>query len=1100
MTKRFVQKKFSRAIIGLAFMASASGLLNAQSPPTQAPEPNAIEQSIADISDDTSLDETLRDALLERYQQALKSLDQAETFQKNTAKFQKILKSGAEQTTQLRAELESLQKNIESGEALKLSDEARQQPETTLASKDTELAALRSALNEHLATIESATRRPDAIRESLTAIEQALVTTRKSLNNINPDDQADKAKAAQALAEITQLEAEAQALNAELQAQPIYQPLLEVQKTLLEAKIEHSSRRIEKLNTLITKRQRAEVKTAQDLLQELRQRHPQLPDPLVEPVRQLEDLSDSLKEIGGNTKKIEQQQTYRQRQLNSLREHFDTYRKLLELGNLEGEFAEMFLKELRQLPTQRQLNYRIANLSEQIATTRQKLYLLEDIQITSDLATHGPALESEFNDLQEIRQSVKNKLEYSYQRLIFLLTELEQTERAYAKTVSEFRAYATGKLFWVRSSPALNADSFRSVPAGLAYCLQLKHWREFGQIIAATPLILALPFVLIIIALLVTRKKIVRALVRSGKANQKISSNRFLNTLQALGLTTLLAIPAPLALSGLIISLGWQGNPSHWIQGLRTGFIHGAVFLLVASLIIATCRSNGLGEIHFQWPRAMLRRSRVATRLACLFYLPCVIILGLVFAENDSQFLNGLGRWTVLALVVSHGLILAYLLHHQNGLIAWTHQQNPDSRLGRTKKLWPTFIYLLTALIFLLVLLGYIITAVMLVQQFSYVILSCLGAIAFYALCVRWFSINERRLAFEQAVAERRARLDKAHESKKSDEPSSQSSDEALVEETLEEEEEKNGEGFNLSRVNDHSRRLLRFVTGVALLSALYFIWTGFGPVTEALNQFTIGSSLTVRDIFLTLIVITLTVSTVRNLPGLLEGLVLSKTSLSSGGRHTAITLCQYLITAIGATVLFQNLGIDWAKFAWIAAALSVGIGFGLQEIVANFISGLIILFERPIRVGDVVTVDGIDGVVSKIQIRATTITGWNRKEFIVPNKNFITGTLLNWTLTNTINRAEISVGVAYGSDTQKACSLLLEVAHANPNILADPPPLATFDQFGDSTLNLTLRAYIPNMEDRLSTISELHTAIDQKFKDAGIEIAFPQLDLHMKK
>ena len=181
----------------------------------------------------------------------------------------------------------------------------------------------------------------------------------------------------------------------------------------------------------------------------------------------------------------------------------------------------------------------------------------------------------------------------------------------------------------------------------------------------------------------------------------------------------------------------------------------------------------------------------------------------------------------------------------------------------------------------------------------------------------------------------------------------------------------------------------------------------------------------------------------------------------------------------------------------WLVAALGVGLGFGMQEIVANFISGLILLFERPIRVGDVVTVNGSSGTVSRIRIRATTITDWDRRELIVPNKRFITGEVLNWTLSNELNRILINVGVAYGADTDRARELLVQIAQNHPRILEDPAPIASFEGFGDNTLNLALRCYMPTLDGRLGVITELHAAIDAAFKEAGIEIAFPQRDVH---
>ena len=131
--------------------------------------------------------------------------------------------------------------------------------------------------------------------------------------------------------------------------------------------------------------------------------------------------------------------------------------------------------------------------------------------------------------------------------------------------------------------------------------------------------------------------------------------------------------------------------------------------------------------------------------------------------------------------------------------------------------------------------------------------------------------------------------------------------------------------------------------------------------------------------------------------------------------------------------------------------------------------------------------------------MRATTITDWDRKDFIVPNKEFITGSLMNWTLSSPVNRLVIPVGVAYGTDTRMARDILLEIAEANPLVLEDPKPIASFEEFADSTLNLNLRCYLPNMDNRLRARTELCEAIDERFKAAGIEIAFPQRDLNLR-
>jgi potassium efflux system protein len=277
--------------------------------------------------------------------------------------------------------------------------------------------------------------------------------------------------------------------------------------------------------------------------------------------------------------------------------------------------------------------------------------------------------------------------------------------------------------------------------------------------------------------------------------------------------------------------------------------------------------------------------------------------------------------------------------------------------------------------------------------------------------------------------------------------------------------------------------------------------WSQTIPVFVTLDKIRIplAGSLTILDLIQAVLIVIVTFSVVQNLPGVLELALLRSTNLEAGTRTAIVTLCQYGVTALGLGMLVGVLNVEWANFGWIAAALSVGLGFGLQEVVANFVCGLILLFECPIRVGDVVTVEGMIGTVTKIRMRATTITNWDRQEFVVPNKNLITGTILNWTLTASINRIIVPVGVAYGTDTEKARQILLQIAADHPNVVDDPPPMATFEEFADSSLALTLRAYLPDVNNRLKTITELHAEIDKRFAAAGIEIAFPQRDLHLR-
>jgi potassium efflux system protein len=236
-----------------------------------------------------------------------------------------------------------------------------------------------------------------------------------------------------------------------------------------------------------------------------------------------------------------------------------------------------------------------------------------------------------------------------------------------------------------------------------------------------------------------------------------------------------------------------------------------------------------------------------------------------------------------------------------------------------------------------------------------------------------------------------------------------------------------------------------------------------------------------------------------KNLPALLEITLLNRLPLDRGGRHAVSVITHYLVALSGLLVALRTLNINWSSVQWLAAGITVGLGFGLQEIFANFVSGIILLFERPIRVGDTITLDDITGTVTDIRIRATTVTNGDCKELIVPNKALITGRLLNWTLSDTTNRVVIQVGLDYSSDPVRAGEVLREAVYEHSNVLNEPPPNVSFESFGESTLNFVIRAYLANLDVRQSTIHELHVSIYQRLKAAGIELAYPHRDINIR-
>ncbi len=274
-----------------------------------------------------------------------------------------------------------------------------------------------------------------------------------------------------------------------------------------------------------------------------------------------------------------------------------------------------------------------------------------------------------------------------------------------------------------------------------------------------------------------------------------------------------------------------------------------------------------------------------------------------------------------------------------------------------------------------------------------------------YQTVLRGLSVAARRIAWRRALARRQH----------------------LVKEGAEGAEPQEEPTIALEQVNQQTLRITMLVM-VALFAVMFWaIWYGFDhrfrlprqhyplalpTATEAGPAWC--CSVTMGSLLFAIVASMVAWALIRNLPGLLEVLVLSRLNMRQGTSYAITTILNYAIIAIGAMTVFGALGVSWDKLQWLAAALSVGLGFGLQEIFGNFVSGLIILFERPVRIGDTVTIGTFSGTVSKIRIRATTITDFDRKEVIIPNKAFVTERLINWSLSDTVTRVVIRLGVAY--------------------------------------------------------------------------------------
>ena len=302
-------------------------------------------------------------------------------------------------------------------------------------------------------------------------------------------------------------------------------------------------------------------------------------------------------------------------------------------------------------------------------------------------------------------------------------------------------------------------------------------------------------------------------------------------------------------------------------------------------------------------------------------------------------------------------------------------------------------------------------------------------------------------------------------------------------------------------------------------LSTSIILWGGFGYIllssfdqTGAIiehtrnylvNGFEIGEFRIVPSkLLLSLIFFALIIISTGWIKRQLEHNWLPKTSMDRGGREAMVTITGYIMFVIAVLVALSVAGFDFSNIAIIAGALSVGIGFGLQNIVNNFVSGLILLFERPVRKGDWIQVGTTEGYVQDIRIRSTRILTFDRSDVIVPNSEMISNQVTNFMLGDIRGRAVVRVGVAYGSDTEKVRYILMQVAEENELVVKDgssPRPAVLFRGFGDSSLDFELRVHLYDVDRRLSTISDINFAIDKAFREEGIEIPFPQRDVHVK-
>lgn len=715
--------------------------------------------------------------------------------------------------------------------------------------------------------------------------------------------------------------------------------------------------------------------------------------------------------------------------------------------------------------------------SEQMPPKEEALRLLHE---NAPNATPSEELVSAVEKQLAVRNELRDQLEAELSRYLNLAIGIQVGQEQLLALSRSLRATVREQSFWMPSNQVLDINWWRNLPSTL-----ITQWQDMQPLpkkdawraLFSEGVSSGLPVFLVAFLLWLRRSHWKKQLgVIEGEIG-RVQHDSQAHTPRALLLDVLLELPVPLFICALGL-MCLSVEPAWSI--CASSLFRLALLWLVFALCIRLLRPHGMAENHFHWPHETSRKIRkwvIVTGIGMI--APTAIsaievqrpellpdnVIAMLFLMGSSA-ITGIGLFQVFR---------TYPLKLRQGILR--------NGMATVALLIPTSLLLMTWL-------GYFYSAVKLSGRLTESFYLLLLWVLLSQTAVRGLAVAARRLKFKRTLAKRQAAREEPHDG----------NDIAVDEPPL-----------DMEQVNQQSLRITRIALASIFAVVFYLVWSDLLGTFSYMDTITLWQTSTgegdlaqwvpisLGDVVAATAIILFTVALSRNLPGLLEVLVLSRLTLRAGSSYAITTLLSYVILSVGFVSGLSALGFAWSKLQWLVAALGVGLGFGLQEIFANFVSGLIILFERPARIGDVITIGDLSGTVSRIRIRATTITDFERKEIIVPNKSFVTDRLINWSLTDSITRITITVGFAYGSDLDKAYDVLMQAARENTLVLKDPEPVALFLSFGASTLDHELRVHIKEVVDRLPATHALNRRIDALCRERGLEIAFSQLDIHIR-
>lgn len=777
-----------------------------------------------------------------------------------------------------------------------------------------------------------------------------------------------------------------------------------------------------------------------------------------------------------------------------------------QINALEGTLvlSKIIQKQKQNLP----LNKKIKDLPDQISELRIKIFditqkrndLYAPIKYIDHLAKKNQTsfTDEEIDKLNQIlsdRKGLLSDLLSNLNSQLDLSISLNLIQRDISKISKELEEILIQQSFWVKSNKPINVKWIQSLPE--TSLLQFKSIISKINVSNNNHEYLALVSI-IAVALLVLygfihliKPKVQKHLsLLNGQINSLHSDSQW-HTPIALFYNMILTLPNVIIFLGITLLIGYFCFTTPldiWLWGIEM-----ASYLWLFSFILILFNPKNVAVRHFNFSEDN-----------CITFKKAIYrgLLGVLIFVNISIFNNvtehGISDDVIGQIISILALIFCiFVLAPSFKRAVNIHNKNVST--NKAENIFLTILRVLMQLapvaMIVLICTGYYYTALKLISLTITSYLIIIVWTLFKYVIYRIVQVSSRRLAY------RRLKEERLH--KKEEKTVSAADDIAIL--------PNDNETIKIGTLKSQLINIINIILWGLLFVLLYNTWAELILSADYLNNITLWTQnvvtesgtkaqpITLFNLLIALIIAMVTYILVKNIRSILEILIFSRIKFSQGTPYTITTLLTYAIVALGAMGSFGSLGMSWEKLQWLFAALSVGLGFGLQEIFANFISGIIILFERPIRIGDVITVGQFSGTVSRIRIRATTLVDFDGKEVIVPNKNFVTERLTNWALSSATTRVIITVGVAHGSDLELTRKLLLQAAEETDIVLKDPEPLVFFFTFDPHRLIHELRVYVGELADRNTAIDLLNRKIAKLFAENNIVIAFNQLDIAIK-